>query len=629
MSKINEKKIVAYLFYTVVIFLFIFIILIVSTNHEYYKQTIDKNIRIYTENQLKFSHIEYKFFPFPALVIHKVEYDSEEISFKSDSMEFRFYIFKLLSKELNLRKVNITNLYIHLISKADKKKQKQKSSLNISNTQFINKFNISEIAINRIRIKSNLFDEELEFVNTKYDTRYLSLPQLSTRLKYKNGILEMNGQFRDMFLENFDLTYFDFKFNFSNFSVSIFKEYFYVFPSADYKNTRITGDIRIKKEKGQPKITFQIDTTISKLKFKGGTEFEPIEFKGQITYNYKLKEIDFVHAEAYSPKIANGKASGKLDFKRNFLLTMDIEGEYAHIFQLVEVIVLFVDIYVKEPSPFDVIAKLNIKSKKAYFEDFEFINPKVFLNLKNENIQMDIHSELLGGKANSKGSIIVGKTLDIDFQTQTYGVDLKSLLDKYVEKQLITGTMDSNVRFRYKGKPESFDLSKTVWNGDLKIFNGELFGYVDFYNPILSIGKVINFAGPSGSNTGFKELFSKFQIDYGLITIHDLNLIGVGMDAYGLGKVHFNGDIDFKLTVSLGGIAGKVLKIPVLFQGKVPDNAAMIDPVWLASVYVGNTFLPGIGTAVGGVLGSTVSDYTDILMKKFKLYLKTKDDSTK
>jgi hypothetical protein len=154
-------------------------------------------------------------------------------------------------------------------------------------------------------------------------------------------------------------------------------------------------------------------------------------------------------------------------------------------------------------------------------------------------------------------------------------------------------------------------------------------GYLNFIKPIASIGKIVNFSGPPGKSTEFETIEGHFQYRNRVVTLETMRMKGVGLDASGSGKIGLDHSINVKITVSLGGMAGKVIKLPIIYKGIFGKSLPYVDPVWLGSIYIGTIFLAGpVGATVGGIAGSAASDYIDKAITKVKSFFFGKGTST-
>ncbi|HNH09578.1 MAG TPA: AsmA-like C-terminal region-containing protein, partial [Leptospiraceae bacterium] len=175
---------------------------------------------------------------------------------------------------------------------------------------------------------------------------------------------------------------------------------------------------------------------------------------------------------------------------------------------------------------------------------------------------------------------------------------------------VISGRISSEFSFYSIGNTTQEFIKNFISSGSVKVESGKLLGFANLYKPIMQIGKLLNFTGPKGESTEFKSINMKFRVGQENVDIKDFKLTGVGIDAAGKGNVDFKLNSDFRFNIGLAGLAGKAFSVPIVYKGTLPNVKGYIDPVWLGTVYIGSTVIPGpIGTTAGGLAGNAISDY--------------------
>jgi hypothetical protein len=137
------------------------------------------------------------------------------------------------------------------------------------------------------------------------------------------------------------------------------------------------------------------------------------------------------------------------------------------------------------------------------------------------------------------------------------------------------------------------------------------------------LGKLVSFyEGNQGKSTSFKTIQGSVSYRNKVVTLNDFNMEGAGINAVGSGIYTINGKVNMRFEASFPGIAGKAFKIPILYKGVLGKNIAFIDPVWMASVYVGSIIFAGpAGAFIGGLAGSASSEAvqkaTDVVVDSY------------
>ncbi|HNI99425.1 MAG TPA: AsmA-like C-terminal region-containing protein, partial [Leptospiraceae bacterium] len=186
----------------------------------------------------------------------------------------------------------------------------------------------------------------------------------------------------------------------------------------------------------------------------------------------------------------------------------------------------------------------------------------------------------------------------------------EKIIKKYSKEPVISGRISSEFSFYSIGNTTQEFIKNFISSGSVKVESGKLLGFANLYKPIMQIGKLLNFTGPKGESTEFKSINMKFRVGQENVDIKDFKLTGVGIDAAGKGNVDFKLNSDFRFNIGLAGLAGKAFSVPIVYKGTLPNVKGYIDPVWLGTVYIGSTVIPGpIGTTAGGLAGNAISDY--------------------
>ncbi len=146
--------------------------------------------------------------------------------------------------------------------------------------------------------------------------------------------------------------------------------------------------------------------------------------------------------------------------------------------------------------------------------------------------------------------------------------------------------------------------------------DGELLSYTNILKPISSIGNLISLKKLDFTRaTPYKEIEVDMNYTSRKFEFSNFILKADGIAGSGSGSITIDKKIDMSFTVALPGLAGKVLKLPIIYKGTYGTSTPYIDPVWLGSVYAGTILLAGpAGATVGGIAGSAMSDYVNRAM---------------
>ena len=591
------------------ILLFIFLLITGITfylNKDYYKNKILEKVYETVESKILFGESNIIFFPSPGLQLNDLEIENEAATLKVKTA-FIYFSWKILYGNLIVDEIYLENGNV-LVSKINE---------NVNPTfdsQSIKKIN-SFLKLNNL----SLLNFTIQNPSATIDKKELNISKFVLAHNHKNNIeielildssLQINFDFDYEYgKEEFQTFELKSKITLDKFGLKILKEYYSVVKDQQFDNAEVSGFIEIEKLKNTKEIQIKTNLQIEKLKFFSTKYYPNLTVISDFNLNLEAKEIQFQNISVNFPQGAMARANGSLSFKKNIILNLSINGEYADIYKVVELIVNSVD--TKLSGGPDFYSYMKINAKAAHFDKFDFTDINLELNIYNTEVQLKIiNASLLDGKIFGIGKIRASKKTTYEFDLILSDINSEELLKKYTDKSYIKGSLGSVLKFNSSGNDFNLFLDNFQSTGFVEIRKGELLGYANFMKPIFSLGKLINFTGPKGKNTEFQSLKMNYSIQNKIIQIPNLKMIGVGIDAKGNGKINFDRKIDFKINVSLGGLAGKILFVPILYKGVMPDNISYIDPFWLGSVYIGSTFLAGpIGTTVGGIAGSAVSEY--------------------
>lgn len=408
------------------------------------------------------------------------------------------------------------------------------------------------------------------------------------------------------------------------FNVSIVEDILVMFPKADFRHTTVSGRVKIIKLDDDLSQLQWDNAHIQNFQLPGGRLFGDIHGKTGMSYSNKSSRLGFDGIQVEWKDHIKAKGYGYLTFDDKPVIYFKADADYADIHTIFKVVNLWLDPDL-ERSPilsgmpdtgykdkFLLTLDINIRNAYAYERKFENLSTKIFMK-RYSIIVNNITAQIYQGLVSAEGEINLKPTIPkINFNVNVQKLQVESILESLSRPRHLTGTLSSNFQLQSEGLIEKDILKSLRLHGSLQLENGELLDYLNILRPIAGIGKIINFTGPPGKSTAFAKIETGFQYKHETVEFKNLIMKGVGLDAYGSGTVSLQGNLDVKLTVALAGVAGKVLKLPILFKGRYGANLPYVDPVWVGSVYAGTVFLAGpVGATVGGIAGSAASDYID------------------
>ncbi len=606
MRKLKKKT-----YFIIFLLISFFLTLFVSLNKDYYKNLILEKVYNSIEHKIAFNSSEFNFFPSPGIQFYDIKIQSNKSDFSLNSKSIAlFFSWKILFGNIILKSVLTSNIELII---DNSKKNNSELGFNKSTIKLINSFiKIEELVATDLKI-TFLGIEKKEYQFKKILANHDNQNEIELKLDY----ISENGNFNfetNIIYEkdNYDFEKLDFKIKilFNKFNLILFKEYYKVVREARFDNSTLNGEIILTKKKDSNDIIVKLNNIdLEKLKYIKTNYYPTINLNSTLVFKVKNEEVLIQDLFVSIPSVGFAKATGNVQFKDIIKLNLFINGEYANVFKIIEIVSYSTDLTITNGKDFT--SNMKILVKKVQFENYDLTDLDLDLNIYNSKIGISLkNANILNGKIVLKGEIIASNNTKYDFESLVFNIRVEDLIQKYTFDKFLKGNLISNFKFNSNGNTIETFRENLKANGKVEIKNGELLGYANFLKPIFSLGKLVNFLGPKGKNSGFQSLITNFKISNQLIETQNLKMVGVGLDANGSGKISFNRKVDYKIKVGLGGMAGKVFFIPILYKGTMPDNVSYIDPVWLGSVYLGTTFLAGpIGTTVGGIAGSTVSEY--------------------
>ncbi len=579
---------------------------------DYWKSLLLEQTKSIIGYNFSYTKEDISFFPYPEINLENVEIKNDNqdysIQLNSDRITIAFTWKRILFKQWKVDDLIIEDGNFIYISKDNK----------ISNTSSfeipdeIYKLQILSIHLKRINIDLTLDNshEKIFITELRYNHSSLQDNHLSLNINYSNGSLisDLNLGFdsRETTLENFLIHG---KVSVTNFPLRKFYPYYKILTKSNFVNSSITGDFSFEKNDDNI-INLTSNSTIYNLNFIDIANTPSLELKSSLSYHIKGSKIIFGNTRIKLGNYFLAFFSGELVLHKTIFLNLNINSEYFELEKSLEYILAFTEFKIPGSKNRKFTSEINYKCKKLSFKDYDFGESEGRVSIDDSDIKINIYkASLFNGTISGDGIISSSNETSYDFTFKIQNTDLEKLIQKYSDKKYISGNMDTEFHLHSTGSTASNFENNLKIRGITMIKTGKLMGYVNFLKPILTLGKYINILGPKGESGEFQSIQSHFFIEKRSIDIPDMKMVGVGIDASGRGKIKFDGELDIRIQVGLGGIAGKALSIPIIYKGQFNKNAAYIDPIWLGSVYLGVTLSGPVGVTAGGVAGSIASEY--------------------
>ncbi|MCB1141710.1 MAG: AsmA family protein [Leptospiraceae bacterium] len=620
----SRKRTVIALFFLISISTLGWFLNSVYSKTSYWRALLLSQLNEIVNVDLEYKEEKVKFFPNPGIELHSVSV-SDHSKVKSFDIELDKIVLtlswtSLLKREFKLGKVSAFNGNISAELPGSDTKSSKSPHLHLS--EKLLKLQINQMHLENIDIKLTKGTEILDFNLRQIDFHHNSTEENSFvfDLDYNKSAIEGNFEFGVNDYINPDDIFFNGNLHLTNFPLYSIRNIYQIFTKSDFNSGLISGSIAFSKVQGMSNISFINKLKVSHLNFKDLPQGPSIEINGGLLYNYRTHAIDFQKLNLKRGNQLKGTVTGELRFAESNNLHLNIIADYIELNTTLPYIMGFLDFKLpNQSSGKDFIGHLTIETKSITYLNFKGENASIELKIVNKLISLDIKEvQFLGGVVHGNGTI-GPESPEYNFHIQSDNIQSNQLISFVTDKPHISGNMDANFDFRSSGNTFQKFLSNLESEGNVLVHNGNLVGYANFYKPILTLGKFINFRGPKGDSTEFQSLEFNFSLESKTIHISNFKITGVGFDAKGKGYFDFDSRINLQIQVGLGGFAGKAIYIPIVYKGKMGENFAYIDPVWLGSVYLGATLLGGpAGMTAGGIAGSAISEYVQGAVDKFK-----------
>jgi len=593
-------------------------------NQDKIKTHLLSELQKITGLEISYSKESLELFPFVSLNLNQVSLRNLELEkplkVSLENLKLTISWKSLLLKDIQIEELILKTGNIDFRQTPPKKQiNSQDSDLVIKIFSSINSLNIKSLNFEEINIQ--IFDSK----NNLVEKFFLKQFQYSNHLN-EHKILLTGGHRNGFILLNLladidsslDLKNFEWRGNLrlENYSPISFKKYYSIFKTQNFDSALIWGDFYFSKQKFSSLLQCHNSFLITNLNFQN--MISPlIKFNSQIGIDFDKDYINFYHIEVEQAENIIAKANGHLEIGLKVItLELNIQAQKAVLEKAIPYSLSFTEINLQSKTTQDFKGVVRIYSENTFVYDYSFKNSKVDLIIENSKIDVNIlETSFYEGTISAKGTINTNSKTSYDFYIDLYNINSYNLIKRYTSKEYIAGNLNAKLHFISKGDTLESIFQELKLEGNFTVLNGKLLGYANFFEPILTFGKYLSLKGIQKESSEFLSLSGNFFVNSKQVELQNIKLVGVGIDAKGEGKISFDKKIDLKFQVGLAGFAGKILSLPIIYKGIMPNNTAYIDPIWLGSVYIGTTILGG---PVGGIAGSAASEYIETGIEKVK-----------
>lgn len=632
-----------------------FILYPLLADPDYYKKLILDTTNQLTGLQVNYQTSEPVFFPFPGIELAEVTVSkNEDELIQVHKLRIEVYYGVFVGQALEIRKIYLNTGTVEITREKDESfpmfervlsKSEVVPEKTTQGTEEVvpseTKYYFSKVFanfVNQIEIKNItiLFEDKLYSRNIKL---YLWETTFQLDRDLRNFDVYIYGKLNDepiSFSSNFlfvtdEMTYesarIEGEFSFQNLTGSDLHDIVIIFTYGDLRLAKTTGNIPFYK-RDETKIYAIVDRLhIKDLALKDGKTFADGHVSTIINYDIQEEKISFANILVDWKGKSKLSGSGYVNFLKPPLSpTISFEGtsEYLDVPSIIKVIKIWVDpdfeksILTRDiPSTgyvnrMNVYLNFNLRNLNA--GDFHADFLKLNLHYAKRKLQITKYDlKAYEGIVNGTGHYLWGNNAGLEIKGNIKNLSVAPILSDLFKISPITGKLDSEFVLVSPADTEDGLISNIQVLGNVNASNGELLSYTNILKPISSIGSVINLKKVDFSRaTPYRELKFDFHYANESIEIRNFALKADGIAGSGGGKIGFNKNIDMRFTIGFPGVAGRALKLPIIYRGTYGVSAPFIDPIWLGSVYAGTIFLASpAGAAVGGIAGSAMSDYVD------------------
>ncbi|NCN09001.1 MAG: AsmA family protein [Leptospira sp.] len=631
---------------------------------------ISKQINESTNFLITYEKVETIIFPLPGIQLTDISVSSSEYSIaKIEKLKIYWNIYALLLKKFELDSLSIESGEVFIIRSEDgslpafanTKKEQETVDKIASDTE-----NTPDGILNLLPYEISLQDIKLYYI----DQRWLRADQIkieslrlntdsSDRQIKVNLDAEINGDrihllANNHILENnWDVENIEsqIQINFTDIHLNPYNNILSILPDAKFDNSIINLSLDVNKNKDNTIAVALNSFSLKGLESTKNKKIQDISIQTMFQMNLKEQNLSidkFLYELKDKAKLS---LTSELSWKDRIELTSKVNSEKIDLDSTIFWVTLLSKVdntksfiitdlqnqnknLTKDIESKKLISKSNVKSElENEVDSSKNLPPSILVNLDLNKILVANHYiHKLTGKIQGNDEEVKFSNLDIflydgkvnvngkfrpkdsghniTISVNANGLDMQKLLARVTKDRLLTGKMNAVVNLKSRiSEKDSFANWLNI-DSNFTIWNGELLGYANFIRPVAEIGKAINFyEGNGGKSTSFKSIKGSVNFQNKVLTLKNFDMEGVGINAEGSGVYTLNGKVNMRFEASLPGIAGKAFKIPILYRGVLGKNIAFIDPVWMASVYVGSILFAGpAGAVIGGLAGSASSE---------------------
>ncbi|MCB1190750.1 MAG: hypothetical protein H7A23_11345 [Leptospiraceae bacterium] len=590
---------------------------------DFYSKLLVKKINESISYQVEFSNYYLKVFPSPAIILTNVSVyhpdRKKEKIVRAENLRIKLSWSLLLFSRIKINEILMSDGFINISDSllAKRIKSDPKSS-SVNYSKIIGLINVNEITLNNVHIQyvseGKTFKIYVSELNMKLEPNYKNFIQFTG--KYLGNTVELQSAFK--LGQTFQEAFMEGTLTLPYLSLKEFKPYLKIFDKADFSKAYIEGTFNFKKS-AYSKFTIEANAKLNRFADIWGEVYPTINVVSSMDWDPKNDTITFYSIQANSQKIAtNGQVKGEVNYEKDVIIKLDVYADYVSLEPLIRLIIAFASLDIPTTKQ-DVYVDVKFQSKSVSYSNYMLSKCGGSVYVKNRELSLDVdHAEIFSGSFSGIGKITFYRDVKYNFDISVFDMDVNKVISSFTSKKYITGKLNSRFTLNSFGIDENHFLKNLKLNGNLKVAEGELMGQADILKPIFALGKVVNILGPRGNYTGFQSIRSDYKVSNQIVYIQSVKMKGVGLDAEGEGTISFGKKIDLRIVVGLGGIAGKLIKVPIVSKGTFPDYNFYVDPIWLGTVYVAGFF----GGPAGAAASSAASEYVNKAWKGVKSVIK-------
>ncbi|BDA77356.1 membrane biogenesis protein AsmA [Leptospira kobayashii] len=412
--------------------------------------------------------------------------------------------------------------------------------------------------------------------------------------------------------------------HFDEFRGSNLQDILVIFPNADCRNGKFTGVMPFYKRTNEVIASRAENVNIKDLALKGKSSFGDAYISVLIEYNITEKKLSFSDISAEWKGKIKIFGAGYVTFGLVPQIYFEGRSDYLEVDSTLNIIKLWLDADLEKSIITRDMPDTKYVDRMHVNLDFNLRRVNIRGIFADEmNLALGYHKSLMKikrlnlalykGKLVSTGNVTFGTDRKLIITGKAENIALGDILFHQFGNSPITGTLETNFELNSQGFTERELTDNLNINAAFKSKDGELLSYTNILKPISSIGNLISLKKLDFTRaTPYKEIDVDMNYASRKFQFSNFILKADGIAGSGSGSITIDKKIDMQFTVALPGLAGKVLKLPIIYKGTYGTSTPYIDPVWLGSVYAGTILLAGpAGATVGGIAGSAMSDYVN------------------